>query len=296
MKRFNLFVFLVLLGGRSFALSSVFETLQNEFSKAHAPIVKKALGAWSGFCVHAHEPNQKWPSVYVHQGHINPQTNLDSFSQTYFWQKKDSPHYFSHFTWEQLNQYQPYLDWAKKEQWKPTEIVNDSLTNYFDLPNGGTIVRSVRVSETEFSQTLLLEIRRETIKGTETLSQCSFHKPLAQKVSSPQTPTVSVQTGPLSNTYAEIKFPLQERRMEKLIIEKPQGERVILSRVEVIAETGQIFVFQPIQFPQGNAMALEFPQSQRLHAVRFFVEGQVSNLWIYGLTSPSHRLLEALVP
>ena len=295
MKRFT-FACLWLLTTQAFALSSIFDSLQQEYSKAHAPIVKSALGAWAGYCVHSHDPNQKWPAVYVHKTQTDPQTNIEAFSQTYFWEKKDSAHYFSTFTWERLNQYQPYVEWTRKEQWQPTQLIEDALTNRFDLPNGGSIIRAVRVSETEFSQTFLVEVRRQTNKGTEVLSHCAFHKPLPSKNSPTNSPTVSVQTGPLTNTYTEIQLPLQDRRMNQLIIQKPPGEVVFLSRVEVISETGKVFSFQPIQFPQGDAVALEFSEAQKIYSVRFFVEGRVSNLWIYGLTSPSHHLREALVP
>lgn len=295
MKLMRVLVLLWVIGSQAFGGGSVFEALQQDYSKAHAPTVKEALGAWAGYCVHSHEPNQKWPAVYIHQGHIDSQTNLEALSQTYFWEKNNSIGYFSHFTWEQLNQYPPYVEWSKKEQWRPTEIANDSLTNRFELPNGGTVFRSVRVRETEFTQTVLLEIRRETSKTTEILSQCAFDNHIPKKTSSPNTYTVSMQTGPLSDVYTEIKFPFQDRRMNQLVIQKPQGEIIFLSRVQVTSDTGRVFSFQPIQFAQSDAVALEFPEAQKLHSVRFFVEGRVSNLWVYGLTSPSHRRLGALV-
>ncbi|MFM8269356.1 MAG: hypothetical protein ACKN9V_04135, partial [Pseudomonadota bacterium] len=267
-----------------FAVPTQFENLDSHFRRALSPSQKGALGYWAGHCVHSHDPETRWPAVYVHKAILDSTSNVERMSQTYFWEKRTDPSYFLRFSTQQIEQYSPYRSWAQKEQWTTTEKVQDSLTNTFELPNGGTIVRSVRVDETEFTRTYLMQVNRRTPKGTETISYCSFSQELETTVPVENSPTFWVHTGPVGNTFAEIRLPFQKRAMKSLVIRKKMGEVATLSQIEVFREDGTKMMFSPTSFEKGDAIALNSESGLpfRAVAVRFYILGFVSDLEIYG--------------
>jgi len=284
------------LGHAVFAESSIFKNLQDQFSRSSAPQQKESLGAWAGFCVQADEADRKWPAVYVHTGHVDAISNVEVFSQTYFWEKKEPVDFFAQFSWNQLQSYVPYVNWTQREQWQPTQIISDALTNVFTLPNGGAIIRSVRLSETEFSRTFLMEVNRKTVKGEEVISMCAFSHAIPRENAISPGPTVSIQTGPLSHTYAEVKLPMQSNPMKTLVIQKRPGESVVLSEVQLVLDNGKVLHYDAITFSGGEAVALQANGPFRAQSIRFYVMGSVSSLWLYGSTSPSHHQQGELVP
>jgi len=284
MIRIFLTIVTLMLGVSAFAAPTSFESLQEEFQKSSLPPHKEALGTWAGHCIHSHEPETLWPAVYVNKAILENSSNTEKLSQTYFWEKRKESDFFMGFSAEQLNQYGPYMNWIQKEQWTPTVVSNDSLTNTFELSSGGTIIRSVRITETEFTRTYLMEVARKTTKGTENISYCSFSKELETKTPDENTPTFWVHTGALVNTFAEVKLPLQKRAMKSLVIRKRSGEAVTLSKIEVLLDTGKVMYFAPTSFENGDAVAFitehKFPF--RAVAIRFYVMGFASDLEIYG--------------
>jgi len=283
LKAFSRFALLV-VGFQAYAGLTPFQTLQDDFQKAGVPSPKGELGYWAGHCIHSHDPETRWPAVYVHKAILEGASNVEKISQTYFWEKRNQPDFFMNFSAQQINQYGPYANWTQKEQWTPAMIVGDSLTNTFELSNGGTIIRSVRIVETEFTQMYLMQVARRTAKGTENISYCSFSKELEKVTPDQNTPTFLIHTGALVNTFAEIKLPVQNRPMRSLIIRKRNGEAVTLSKIELIQDNGKVMYFEPTSFEKGDSIALktEYGYAFRAVAIRFYVMGFASDLEIYG--------------
>jgi len=267
-----------------FAEMTPFQKLEEEFQKSSIPTDKEALGTWAGQCIHSLAPESLWPAVYVNKAILDPASNTERLSQTYFWEKRNDPGFFKGFSEEQLNQYGPFMSWIQKEQWSPTTISNDSLVNTFELPSGGTMIRSVRITETEFTRTYLLQVARKTVKGTENISYCTFSKELQTKTPTENTPTFYVHTGALVNTFAEIKLPIQARAMKSLVVRKRSGEAVTLSKIEVLLDSGKVMYFAPTSFENGDSVGFttEYKYSFRAVAIRFYVMGFASDLEIFG--------------
>lgn len=275
---------ILLVSSQMFAAPTVFQNLESEFQRALSPTQKGALGYWAGHCVHSHDPETRWPAVYIHKAILDNSSNVERLSQTYFWEKRNDPGYFLSFSAQQINQYGPYLSWSQKEQWTTTDVFDDSLTNTFELPSGGTIVRSVRVDETEFTRTYLMQVSRKTVKNNEVISYCAFNTELEANTPNENTPTFLVRTGFIGNTFAEIKLPFQKRAMKSLVIQKRAGESITLSKIEVIQDNGKVMYFAPIAFEKGDSVALtnEYLFPFRAVAVRFYIMGLASDLEIYG--------------
>lgn len=274
----------LMIAGSVFAGPTAFDNLHEEFRKSSVPPTKEALGYWAGHCIHSHEPETRWPAIYVNRAILDPQSNTEKLSQTYFWEKRKEADFFMNFSAQQVNQYGPFMNWSEKEQWSPTFISEDALTNTFEL-SSGTIIRSVRITETEFSRNFLMQVSRKTAKGTEIISYCSFSKELETQTPEENTPTFIVHTGPIGNTFAEIRFPLQKRAMKSLVIQKPTNQLITLSQIEVLLDTGKVMYFAPSNFEKGDAIALqsEYLFPFRAVAIRFHISGMASDLQIYGL-------------
>jgi hypothetical protein len=284
MIRIFLTIATLALGISAFAAPTSFESLQDEFQKSSLPPHKEALGAWAGHCIHSHEPETLWPAVYVNKAILDTASNTEKLSQTYFWEKRKEPDFFTGFSVEQLNQYGPYMNWIQKEQWSPTVISDDSLSNTFELSSGGTIIRSVRITETEFTRTYLMQVTRKTTKGLENISYCSFSKEMESKTPDENNPTFLIHTGALVNTFAEVKLPLQKRAMKTLVVRKRNGEAVTLSKIEVLLDSGKVMYFAPTSFENGDSVGFttEYKSPFRALAIRFYVMGFASDLEIYG--------------
>jgi len=179
MKNIILTLLALVLTSEAFASSTAFQRLQRQFQSAPAPSQKETVGYRAGHCVQVQEPEKKWPAVYLSRMVVDPASAYtESYSQTYFWEKRNQPDFFMGFTAEQLNQYGPYRDWIQEEQWLPSFIEDGSLKNEYRLSNGDLLIRSVRVDETEFTSNYLLQVVWRTSKGDKTVSYCSFGKKL----------------------------------------------------------------------------------------------------------------------
>lgn len=285
MKNIPLTLFAIVLSTGAFARSNPFERLQSQFQRASVPSQKETVGYWAGHCVQAQEPDKRWPAVYLSRMVIDPASAFtESYSQTYFWERRNTPDFFMGFTAEQLNQYSPYRDWVQKEQWLPSFIEDDSLTNEFQLSNGSKVIRSVRINETEFTLNYLMQVVWRTSKGDQIVSYCSFSKELEVTSAGETSPTFKIQTGFLADTYAEIRLPSQVRAMKALVVRKKSGEAFTLSRLEITQDTGRIMYFAPTYFENDNAIGFtqEGQQPFRAASIRFYLSGAVSDLEIYG--------------
>lgn len=279
-----LIVLVAFTSGNIFAGPNPFETLQDDFQKANMPAQKEALGYWAGHCIHSHDPETRWPAVYVSKTILDSNSNIEKISQTYFWEKRNDAAFFLGLSVQQLNQYGPFMSWIQKEQWTSTEMINNSLTNTFNLPSGGTILRSLRVDETEFTRTYLMQVSRKTEKNNEVISYCAFSTEMMSATPDENIPTFSVHTGVIGNTFADIRLPFQQRAMKSLVIKKRMGEAITLSSIEVLREDGKTMYFAPVAFEKGESVGLidKYALPFRAVAVRFYVSGLASDLEIYG--------------
>lgn len=271
-----------------FAEGTIYKQMEEEFQHSVAPQEKAILGVWAGHCVQAHEQNQKWPAVYINKAILDSQSNTETITQTYFWEKKNDPNYFKGFaSAKYLNQYAPLQDWLKREQWQPTQLLSDSLQNHFNLSNGGVVTRSLRVNETEFSKVLLLKVERKLNNSNETLSYCSFSKYLGSSMdeSSASPDVFSIHTGQIGNTYAEVRFPAYKKPMTYLVIRKKAWENPQISNVVIYFENGQRLDYPLVQFGADGQMALEVGKYTQARAisVRFDISGWASDLEFYSL-------------
>jgi hypothetical protein len=259
-----------------------FEHLQSDYQKAFGPKTKAGLGTWAGHCIHSHEPEKKWPAVYVNRTVLDKESNIEKTTQTYFWEKIEDVNFFKKFTWTELNRYQPYVNWTKKEQWTGVEIVNDSLTNTFQLSQGGTIHRSLRINETEMSKTYILQVVRKRDSEEEVLSFCEFSSELRDVPEYSPAPG-AIHTGAMANTWVELRLPANKPAITQLVIRKRVGEQVGISRVQIMTDTGKVLSYGETVFGAGNEMA--FGDNGLLFrpvAIRFYLAGYTSNLEIYG--------------
>ena len=288
MVRVFITVLALIVAVQVFAEASIYQQIEEEFQHSVAPQEKKTLGVWAGHCVQAHDQNQKWPAVYINKALLDPQTNIETLTQTYFWEKKNDPNYFKGFvSAKYLNQYSPLQEWLKREQWNPTQVLSDSLQNQFNLSNGGVVTRSLRVNETEFSKMLLLKVERKQNNANETLSYCAFSKYLGASMdeSNPSPDTFLIHTGQIGNTSAEIRLPAYKRPMAYLVIRKKSWETPILSNIVIYFENGQRLDYPLVQFGADGQLALEVGKytQARATSVRFDISGWATDLEFYSL-------------
>lgn len=260
-----------------------FQQLQDDYQRATGPKAKAGLGTWAGHCIHSHEPEKKWPAVYVNRTVLDKESNLEKTSQTYFWEKIEDSTYFKKFTLSELNRYQPYMNWTQKEQWTPVEMNQDSLTNSFKLSQGGIVIRSLRINETEWSKTYLLQVTRKTETLTEALSYCEFTQEMREGLDYSPVP-VSIHTGALGNTWVELKLPANKAPVTSLVIRKRVGEQMGISRVQILTETGKVLSYGETVFGAGTEMAFgDNGLLFRPAGISFYLSGYASDLEIYGL-------------
>jgi hypothetical protein len=279
MKFFVLSV--LVLGLQAFGQTS-FQQLETDYRRALGPKTKGGLGTWAGHCIHSHDPEKKWPAVYVNRTILDKESNLEKSTQTYFWEKTEDIHYFKKFTLSELNRYQPYVTWAQKEQWTSVEMVEDALTNTFQLSQGGTIIRSLRINETEWSKTYLLQVARKKDQQMEVLSYCEFSTPMRDVPEYTPAP-VSIHTGAMANTWVELKLPAQKAPITRLGIRKRMGEQIGISRVQILTDTGKVLSYGETVFGAGNEMAFgDNGLFFRPAGITFYISGFASDLEIYG--------------
>lgn len=272
---------IVLVCVQAFSQTS-FENLKADYQRALGPKTKGGLGTWAGICVHSHEPEKKWPAVYVNRTVLDKESNIERTTQTYFWEKNENVNYFKQFSLSELFRYQPYVNWAQKEQWTSVDMLNDSLTNTFKLSQGGTIVRSLRVNETEWNKTYILQVARRTDRDLETLSYCEFSTEVRDVPDYTPAP-VSIHTGAVGNTWVELKLPANKAAITRLVIRKRMGEAIDLSRVQILTDTGKVLSYGPTTFGAGNEMA--FADNGlwfRPVGISFYLAGFASDLEIFG--------------
>ena len=278
-KWMGLLVFVVAVQG--FGLTQ-FEQLQSDYQKAFGPKTKGGLGTWAGHCIHSHEPEKKWPAIYSNRTVLDKESNIEKSTQTYFWEKIEDVGFFKKFTLSELNRYQPYVNWTKKEQWTGVDILNDSLTNTFQLSQGGTIIRSLRVNETELSKTYLMQVTRKRDAQEEVLSYCEFSTEVKDVPGYTPAPG-SIHTGPVANTWLELRLPANKPAITRLVLRKRTGEQIGISRVQILTDTGKVLSYGETAFGAGNEMAFgDNGFLFRPAGISLYVSGYASDLEIYG--------------
>lgn len=264
---------------------TAFNTMEESFSRALVPQSVKALGSWAGHCVHSHEPDKQWPAVFESRAVLDEASNLETLTQTYFWEKRNEPDFFLRFSLDALNRYQPFLDWLKKEQWTPVQITSDGVTNTFELSQGGTISRSLKVDETEFSTVFYLQVKKTSSLGEQIISYCAFSQKL-NPLAVPGTPLFSMQTGPLQNTWVDVVLPTYQGNLRNLRIRKNAQDPIRLSQVEIKLKNGSKLYYSPVLFEKGPE--IDFYNENALYlkadSIRFYLEGWASNLEVIGIS------------
>lgn len=265
--------------------STSFKNLEEAFSRALAPHHMKAFGSWAGNCIHSHDPERAWPAVFVSRAVLEESSNLEKMTQTYFWEKRNNPDFFMTFSLDALRRYQPFLEWLKKEQWTPVQLSSEGITNTFELSQGGKVVRTLRIDETEFNTVFYLQVKKFSSAGQETLSYCSFSKEL-MPLAAPGSALFSMQTGPLQNTWVEVILPPFQGNLRNLRVRKNPQDLIRLSQLEIRLKNGSKLHYSPVAFEKGNEVDFYDQNALYLKAesIRFYVEGWATNLEVVGVS------------
>lgn len=273
---------LVTLGAQ--AAPTEFERLGTAFNQAQGPQKKAVLGYWAGSCVHAHDPNTRWPAVYVNKTLLDSETNTERVTQTYFWERNSDVDFYKRLTVPQLLQHTPYVQWAQREQWSEVEIIDQAFTNTFKLTEGGTIVRSVRVIESEFSKTFLLRVLKKNENQASVISFCELNTSLGSQPAQTEETSFWMRTGAVGNTFVDIQVPFQHRFSRSVVIRKNAGANAILSDIQIVLIDGKVLHYGDATFEKGPAIEL-WPSTDvgiKVASIRFAVIGTASQIEVFG--------------
>lgn len=282
----NKWIFLlgVIVALEAQAAPTEFERLDTAFNQAQGPQKKAVLGYWAGNCVHAHDPSMRWPAVYVSKTLLDSETNTERVTQTYFWERNPDVDFYKRLTVPQLLQHTPYVKWAQREQWNEVEIINQAFTNHFNLTDGGTIVRSVRVIESEFSKTVLLQVLKKTENQASVISYCELNTSLGSQPSQTEETSFWIRTGAVGNTFLDLQVPFQHRFSRSIVIRKNAGANAILSDIKILLVDGKVLHYGDATFEAGNAIEL-WPSTDvgiKVASIRFAVIGTASQIEVFG--------------